>query len=683
MKRVFLYFSFLFCALSIQATIPTFEFHDHTPPTHLADYIEVYEDKDHSFDIKTIQTIPFEQIKQKTPNFDHTKSTIWVHFKIHNGTKFNPFLRLNPEWFPSIKIYSFINGALIDSSHFGAIYPKQERPLHISAPNTLLKIPTGTTADIYLKLQSDHIITFDLTVADDASHYESHTTDIMFYFIFIGVMCCVLVYNFVLSISSSRIGNYFFVLYILCLIINTSFVKGFHDFAHSPYLANHSNIFSCLMVLFLTESIVHLTNLKSVSKKLHFARLIVHAASFISLLLNLFDEVRIANEIIINNAFIGAVWGLLVGWTIIKSGERGALTIFIAFFSFIAGGVAHILCIKGFLDSNIITTNSYVIGSGFQVTFFSFYLAGKLYNIRKERYSAQQEVLEQIQKNEQLVKQQNIVLENKVTERTKQLQNQNQVIKEKNKHITDSISYASYIQNAHLIPPDELNDIATESFILYRPKDILSGDFYYFTEANDHYYYIVADCTGHGVPGALLSITGNSILKELILVDKITDPRIILDKLNITFSKTLHQEINNNKDGMDITVVIRKKDENKLSFSAAKNPLIYFEKGVFNQIKGDRISIGGAEYTIDYTTHTVEFTSPISFYMYTDGYQDQFDSNNENKFKTGPFKNLLKDIHNQPFNQQYSILDERLNDWKGHEQQTDDILIMGVKLDLV
>ena len=670
------------CQISLGG-LPTFEFHDHTPPTHLGDYIEVFEDKTSTLTINDRSSFKFEKPTVTTPNFDHTYSTIWVHFKIHNGTFFKPYLRVNPEWFPQIDLYCIKDNQLLDSTTFGAVFPKRNRPLNISAPNTTLNIGYGKTVDVYLKLKSDHIITFDLTVADDASHYASHAMDILFFYIFIGVMCCVLIYNFVLSISSSRIGNYFFVLYILCLIINTSFVKGFHDVIHTPYLSIHSNIFSSLMVLFLLESIVHLTSLKTISKKLHYARYIIMLPALVSLILNLTDHVLLANTIIINTSFFGAIWGVIVGIRIIKAGETGSITIFTAFACFIIGGVTHVLGIKGIIPINILTTNAYVIGSGFQVIFFSFYLASKLYNIRKERYMAQQQVLEEIQKNEQLVKQQNIELERKVAERTSQLQKQNKIIKSKNKHITDSINYASYIQNAHLIPTEYLKKSCEDSFVFYKPKDVLSGDFYYFTETPTHFFYVSADCTGHGVPGALLSITGHSILKEIILLEHIVDPSKILERLNIEFHKTLHQDDNNNQDGMDITIVVREKSHNKLLFAGAKNPLVYIKNKELNIIKGDRISIGGQETKNHFTTHEIEFDEPTILYIYSDGYQDQFDSTNVHKFRTDKFRKLLLDIHQLPCNQQYTILEDTILEWRGKEPQTDDILVMGIKLDLV
>jgi len=254
-------------------------------------------------------------------------------------------------------------------------------------------------------------------------------------------------------------------------------------------------------------------------------------------------------------------------------------------------------------------------------------------------------------------------------------------IAEKNKNITDSINYAQRIQQAILPSKEEINKSFKEYFIFYKPKDIVSGDFYFYAQRNEKAIIAVADCTGHGVPGAFMSMIGNDLLNHIIIEKGITRPSEILNHLNKGVKKALKQESvkSETSDGMDIALCTIDLKNNKLEYSGALRPLFY-ASGDLIEIPGDKTSIGGV--TIEdyqFTNHELTLKKGDSVYIFTDGYVDQFGGEKGKKFMSKNFKNLLAGIHKKNMNEQHQILDDTLSEWAKEKEQIDDILVMGIK----
>lgn len=274
---------------------------------------------------------------------------------------------------------------------------------------------------------------------------------------------------------------------------------------------------------------------------------------------------------------------------------------------------------------------------------------------------------------------------------------QNKIIEEKNKDITDSINYAQKIQSS-ILPSDEDFKIAfPESFVLYKPKDIVSGDFYWIGTNPNEFPAIdkakgenwkvknpliaAVDCTGHGVPGSLMSMLGNSLLNKIVDTHKITKPNEILNALRIEIINSLKQHgENENKDGMDIALCIAYDD--KIEFAGANNPIYIIRKnGILEEIKADKMPIGYSGLELKpYINHSVQMEKGDSFYLFTDGYADQFGGKEEKKFKYKQLKELLISIYSEPMETQKEVLNETIEKWKGVNEQTDDILIIGIKV---
>jgi len=278
-------------------------------------------------------------------------------------------------------------------------------------------------------------------------------------------------------------------------------------------------------------------------------------------------------------------------------------------------------------------------------------------------------------------------LEQKVKDRTAEVVRQKEEIEIKNKHITDSIRYAKRIQNAILPPDSYVKQLLPKSFILYKPKDIVSGDFYWMTKKNNLVIYAAVDCTGHGVPGAFMSIVGNNQLNYAVDVKKAREAATILDYLNEGVIETLRERgqesINGVKDGMDLALCVVDYKNMKLQFAGANNPLCLVRDNEIIQIKGDRMAIGG-NYENDlpkFTNHELELKKGDVIYTFSDGYPDQFGGEDGRKFMLKKFRELLLKIHKNPIDQQEQILDEILEQWRGKEEQVDDILVIGIKIE--
>jgi serine phosphatase RsbU (regulator of sigma subunit)/tetratricopeptide (TPR) repeat protein len=255
-------------------------------------------------------------------------------------------------------------------------------------------------------------------------------------------------------------------------------------------------------------------------------------------------------------------------------------------------------------------------------------------------------------------------------------------IAEKNKNITDSINYAKRIQQAILPSKEEMDKYLKEYFIFYKPKDIVSGDFYFYAEQNGKVVIAVADCTGHGVPGAFMSMIGNDMLNQIIMEKGITKPSEILNHLNKSMKRALKQESEKaeTSDGMDIAICAIDIRTRKVEYAGAMRPL-YYVTNEFSKIDGDSRSIGG--YTSEdfqFTNHDLNLNVGDTFYIFTDGYVDQFGGDKGKKFMTKNFQSTLSSIHKRPMFQQQDVLDQTLSNWKQEKEQVDDILVIGIRV---
>jgi serine phosphatase RsbU (regulator of sigma subunit) len=282
-----------------------------------------------------------------------------------------------------------------------------------------------------------------------------------------------------------------------------------------------------------------------------------------------------------------------------------------------------------------------------------------------------------------------------------QIQQQHDTVFHQKEMITDSISYAQRIQSALLPSENLLGELVPEHFIVFKPKDIVSGDYYWVKEVQDHVVIVAADCTGHGVPGAFMSMLGITLLNDLIGDRCFDAPSAILERLRSKIKTMLDQDGDSEeqKDGMDLALAIYNKTNRELHFAGANNPVYIIrnkevpagkeleahfsidnEEYQLFEIKGDKQPIGVHWEETPFKSYSVILQEHDTFYMFSDGFVDQYGGEKRKKFKSLPFKRLLLSLQNQPMSEQGKALEHTFETWKGDLEQIDDVSVVGVKI---
>ena len=251
-------------------------------------------------------------------------------------------------------------------------------------------------------------------------------------------------------------------------------------------------------------------------------------------------------------------------------------------------------------------------------------------------------------------------------------------LEEKNQEITDSIVYAKRIQSAILPPLKQIKSAFVNSFVIYKPKDIVAGDFYWLEQQQNKTFIAVADCTGHGVPGAMVSVVCNNALNRSVREYGLTNPSDILNKTREIVIAEFEKSEEDVKDGMDIALCVFEKDV--LHYAGAHNPLWIIKNGELIETKADKQPIGKFENAKPFTTHQIQLQKNDLIYIFSDGFADQFGGGKGKKFKTKSFKDLLISLHHLPIDEQKEIIEDTFDKWKGNIEQLDDVCVIGLKV---
>jgi len=363
----------------------------------------------------------------------------------------------------------------------------------------------------------------------------------------------------------------------------------------------------------------------------------------------------------------------------------------------------------------ILKVSGVYIATILQILIFSIGLARKMRLDEKEKKIAQRKIIDQLKENEKLKDKVNRELEQKVRERTREISEQKEEIESQRdeieaqrdllfvqkKEITDSIGYAQRIQAAILPHKAYMDQVIHDYFVLFKPRDVVSGDFYWVKEVDSSIVIVAADCTGHGVPGAFMSMLGITLLNELIVSGNMDQPGRILGQLRSKVKAMLVQEgnIRDQKDGMDMAIAVIDKKKRELQFAGAYNPLylirdrenltgnepglrttINGEHYVLFELKGDKQPIGIHWEETDFSTRKFSLKEKDTLYVFSDGYIDQYGGDQRKKFKSRKFKELLLSIQSESMEIQKKRIEETFENWRGNIDQIDDVCVIGVKV---
>ena len=318
------------------------------------------------------------------------------------------------------------------------------------------------------------------------------------------------------------------------------------------------------------------------------------------------------------------------------------------------------------------------IGAVFMMFFAFFLYRSNLHKQKINKILVEQKKDIEL-KNEELYQQQQAIIE------------QNKKIQKINKNITGSINYASRIQKAMLPKPDIFNEFFKDAFVFFKPREQVSGDFYWVSKNDEEEKLIiaVADCTGHGVPGAFMSLIGNSYLNQIVNHQRITAPDLILNLLHINIRLSLNQDKNESRDGMDIALCVFDYKKKIIEFAGARHPIFYIVNNELVQVRGDSMDIGGVQREKErrFGKQSIPFQDNMILYMFSDGFQDQFGGPKREKFMRKRFKDFLLEIHDLPMNEQRYQLEKKFDEWRNCGDgkgtlcdQIDDVLVVGLKL---
>jgi serine phosphatase RsbU (regulator of sigma subunit) len=277
------------------------------------------------------------------------------------------------------------------------------------------------------------------------------------------------------------------------------------------------------------------------------------------------------------------------------------------------------------------------------------------------------------------------ILEEKVLERTREIQSQKDeielqrnLINSKNIEITSSIRYASNIQEAVLPSFDLIDRLLPDNFIFFKPKDIVSGDFYWLSEKDNKIIFAVADCTGHGVPGAFMSLLSITMINEIVIAQGITRPDTIVNKLR---DKIIFSLQNDQMDGLDIALCVLDNQKGRIQYTGAMNHLVHIRNGKLKVIEADKFSINSIREDFrSFTLKEIDGKKGDILYLYSDGYKDQFGGDQNKKYSNKRFYATLLEIHKLPIKSQKEVLEKKLTEWMKDNIQTDDITVMGIRL---
>jgi serine phosphatase RsbU (regulator of sigma subunit) len=658
----------------------------------------------------------FLKIEQPIADFNFTKDVFWVKFSVTNESTFDEFyLEFARPITNEVQLFYLDHNQIIDQANSGDDYSYYQKPIQHRKNLFPLALEKGDTTSFLLKMKSDgEVLLFPLRIYDKNNF---HSEDFKVQFtngFYYGLIILVFVIYFFFYLFLKDKSYLFYILYVLSQGLLQFSLDGYahhHFFSKGGYLTNHSLLFFAgITIIFLLAYVENFLALRKQNPNLYRVYLGTGIVVCFVIVLSLIPGApyQIAFPLINGISLISI---LLPVFTILYLRAKGVkVDIFftVAFFALISGAIIFILGNFNVIENKSITLNALKMSSAFEFVILSISMSNKYGQLQQEKNEAQAIALQNLREKNALMDEVNINLEKQVQERTKQIADQKEKIEESNKEIVSSIKYAKRIQEAILPSNEQVKALIEDSFIYYLPKDVVSGDFYFVEQVKTSgemavgYTLIAAvDCTGHGVPGAFLSIVANNLLAQSILERDVNTPAEALNFINQGLSKTLRQQEHDAtvRDGMDIALCALSNDRSHLMFAGAKNPLYLVRKKSENQptlpeacmlkeesndaclyeIKGDAHPIGNYfdSPLKNYTNHKIELLPGDAIYLFSDGFADQFGGPKGKKFRYKPFRELLLSIHDLSMEEQEDRIKITLNDWKGDYWQLDDILVIG------
>ncbi len=661
------------------------------------------EDKKGTITIDSLLNNPekyfFKRLQKSKTDLGFTHDYYWVKFNVVNTANVEqPFyLETARPVTNTAELYqiNFQNNYTL--YHSGDEIPFADKQVQHRNTMFRLVLEPMKVNTFYLKLGSDgEVLNISLKLWTPDGLQKNDYKEQYVFGLYYGIMIFVSLIYFFFYFALNEKSFIFYVLYVFGIGLLQFSLDGYsaqYLFSQNVWLANRIVLISASFGLFfLLQYVRSFLNTRNRIPKLDVffkALICLDVLFFVFVLTNGFLY-QISFPLINFLSLVGLL-SVFVAIVLIIIKKIHVCNYFISAFVFLMIGlVIFILNNLNIIPSSFFTENGMKMGTGLEVVFLSFSMANKFGELQKAKEKAQAETLEKLVEVNKLKDEINTGLEIQVEERTKEIKQQNLIIEEKNKDITDSINYAKRIQDSIFPSEEEINIFLKDWFVFFQPKDIVSGDFYFVEKIKNNngtevIGVAVADCTGHGVPGAFMSMLGTNILRQSLNETSVNSPGDALDYLNENLNISLRQNSDRQvRDGMDIGFAVIDLLNMKLYFAGANNPCWIIRKSgnayELNEIKANKQPIGFFENAQSFTNHQIDLQKDDCIYLFSDGYSDQFGGELGKKFKRKNLENKLIEIAHLPMKEQKKIIAQTFYQWKGEYSQTDDVCVIGIKV---
>ncbi len=680
-------------------------------------HLWVYEDTTQKLQFKDVQHPDFRQyFQQKSAvNFNH-QHTYWGRFILLNQNPHQQKWILRLDGYNSqVEVYvKSANGQVLVKKTGEFVPASQKEYNEATYPMVSVDLPHNQPTEIFVKaltiLKDTPTFKISLLHPDKIRNYREWKRFAQG--IFQGIFWILILYNFILFLIIKDKTYLFYALYMVFIALYSLYYQGFireQVFSEVPLYNGVvwlvcANIIAVLYYAFM-RSFLNTTQL--IPKTDRWIKYYM-ALRLILLPIELFTYYGLNNSPLTDlftlcSTAIDALFASFVLVVLYRTRDTAA-RYFIVGAVFLYTAVIMMVLLHGY--SKLVYAVIYQLGTSIEVLLFSLGLGYQVRAAEKEKQEAQKALITQLHDKETLQRKHAQELEVKVIERTNEVMQQqeeliqytehlkeaNQLIEDKNAKIIESINAASNIQAAILPQLERMKRVLPELFVFFKPLDIVSGDFYWFAHhtpeetntASEKIIVAAVDCTGHGIPGAFMSILGDTYLNHIVNIERVTSPDAILNTLHRGIRQALKQHITHNRDGMDLSVAVIDCEHKVLEFAGAKNGLLYIQNNEMKELKGDKFPVGGEQMELEriYTKQTISLQTPTTIYLYSDGFQDQFGGLDNKKFLKSRFRELLLQQHRLPMGVQHQRLDDTLAEWMEGYEQIDDILVLGAVVDL-
>ena len=686
----------------LQAQIDTAYTDGVTPNLSITHQLYYIEDPTAQLSFDTVQQSQwqskFTQHKGNySASFGLTQSDYWFKFVVKNGaTAVEKFLEFGYPFLNELDVYFTDSTGTMQHYLVGDHFPYHQRQNENKNFIFDLYFHPHEVKTIFAHITSDGEVTsFPVRIVDHATLTDDAANEQLILGFYYGIVVFALFLSFFLGASLNENVNFRYFLYVVSVGIFQFSIDGLsfkYLWPNNVWLANHIiPMAGAAAIFFLIKFTQFLLLTKEhtpiICKTLNVVAGFIVALFVCAMLPNPFYAFSLKTlnfMVIISNLLI-----LIAAIKVYRMDYRPSRYFLLAFLLLIVGSTLSLLKNIDILPRIFITEYGIQLGSGIEIIFLAFALSEKVRTLKDEKQEAQASLLRQLEENNRLEHELNVELEKKVIERTLELQQQKELveeqkslIEEKHKEITDSINYAERIQKSFMASRQLLTSELGSYFLIFQPKDVVSGDFYWAAKLpTGEFVFVMADSTGHGVPGAIMSILNISALEKSIETE--TDAGKILTTTRTAIIERLKRDGSEEggKDGMDASLFILNQTRTRITYACANNCLWVIRKGVLMELECDKMPVGKHDRDhLPFTTFEFEVEKGDMVYGFTDGLPDQFGGPKGKKFKYAQLKQLLLSVAELPIEQQERTIRQALMEWKGSLEQVDDVTLAGIRI---